>query len=214
MSGATLLAVCVVHEVIPDPGGSMGITAIDKRPRDGVARLDANGVVGDRQMDRVHHGGVDKAVYAYAEEDRNWWAEQLGRKIPAGTFGENLVTQGLDVTGAVIGERWNIGAAVVEVSMPREPCATFQRWTGESQWVKRFTEAGRPGAYLRVVSDGEISPGDTITVVGRPDHGVTIGDVFAGRRGDADALRRLLANGTDLAPSLVATVERELRVTG
>ena len=212
MTAPSLVAICVVHDLIPDPGGTPGITAIDKRPVDGPVAVGSLGLVGDRQMDQVHHGGVDKAVYAYAEEDRLWWAGELGRELTPGYFGENLVTRGVDATGAVIGETWHIGDAVVQVAMPRYPCATFQRWSGEAQWVKRFTDEGRPGVYLRVLTEGSISPGDAVEVRSRPEHGVTIGDVFLGRRGDSASLQRLLDQGTDLAPDLIATVERELRV--
>lgn len=208
----TLVAVCVVHEPIPDPGGSVGVTSIDKRPVAAPMHLGPLGLVDDHQQDRVHHGGPDQAVYAYADEDRQWWAESLGRELAPGVFGENLVTLGIDVTGAVIGETWQLGATVLQVTGPRIPCVTFQRWLNEGQWVKRFTEAGRPGAYLRVLEPGDVTAGDAVTVLHRPDHGVTVGEVFAGRFGDPDRLRLLLAEGRDLQPSVVERIERELAV--
>jgi MOSC domain-containing protein YiiM len=191
---------------VPAPRGPIE-TAIDKRLV--LGRLDVGrlGIAGDRQVDRKHHGGPDKAVYAYAEEDVAHWADELGRELPPGTFGENLRTRGLDVTGALVGERWRIGAdgLVVEVTQPRIPCATFQAWLGEPRWVKRFTEHGAPGAYLRVVSEGTVGAGDDVEVVHRPGHGVSIGRCFV--RFDAEAGRRLLEAGAsgevELADSLV-----------
>ncbi|HEY2555660.1 MAG TPA: MOSC domain-containing protein [Diaminobutyricibacter sp.] len=173
-----LLAVCRVDRLLPDPG-TVGVTAIDKRPVDEPLRVRPLGLYGDVQASRKHHGGVTKALYAYADEDARVWADALGRDIPPGLFGENLRTSGLDVSGAEIGERWRIGdELVVEVTFPRTPCATFQRRMGEPQWVRRFTEAGMPGAYLRVVHSGTIAAGDSVEVVSRPGHGVTVASWF------------------------------------
>jgi len=207
-------AVCVVHAVRPDPGGDTGTTAIDKRPVGGRVSVTPGGVEGDHVEDTDNHGGRDQAVYAYASEDRLWWAEQLGRALEPGAFGENLALRGIDVTGAVIGQTWRVGTALLQVTSPRIPCATFQRWTGEQHWVRRFTEAGVPGAYLRVIEPGEVGPGDPVEVVDTPAHGVTVGQVFAGRRGDRAALERLLADGDDLQPTMVEGIRRELAVGG
>ncbi len=194
-----LVSVNVVHALIPDVLGSEDRTAIDKRPVDGRVAVtvpgDAEvGLTGDRIYDRNHHGGPDQAIYAYAAEDRAWWAAELGREIAAGAFGENLSTEGLDVTGAVIGERWQIGAdgVLLEVTAPRIPCRTFQGWMDEPQWVKRFTDHGAPGAYLRVLTPGTVAAGDAIEVVHRPAHGVTVGDVFLIRRIDEGRLTAAL----------------------
>ena len=194
-----LVAVNVVHALIPDVLGPLDNTAIDKRPVEGRVAVsvpgDAGvGLEGDQIYDRKDHGGPDQAIYAYAGEDLAWWAAELGREIPAGAFGENLTTKGLDVTGAVIGERWQIGAdgVLLEVTAPRIPCRTFQGWMGEPKWVKRFTAHGAPGAYLRILSPGTVGAGDAIEVVDPPEHGVTIGDVFVIRRAPADGLLRML----------------------
>ena len=211
-SGPRILSVSVVHALIVDPVGSIGRTAIDKRPVDGIVRVEELGVVGDTVLDRANHGGLDKAVYAYAVEDLAFWESQLGRPLAHGTFGENLTTEGLDVTGAVIGERWEIDGSgtepvVVEVSMPRTPCVTFQAWMDEQHWVKRFTDHGAPGAYLRVLVEGRVEAGAAVRVVHRPEHGVTIGEVFSARHADPDRLR-LLLDQPHLAPALVRTVSR------
>lgn len=184
-----VLAVCRVHELHAD-AGTVGVTAIDKRPVDGRVKVGPLGLYADVQADRAHHGGNDQAVYVYAQEDADFWAGELGREIPPGQFGENLRTSGVDVDGAVIGERWSVGTAVLEVTQPRVPCQTFARRLGEKQWVRRFTRGNRTGAYLRVVRNGEIGAGDAVEVLVRPEHGVTVRDWFAARfglaRGSAD----------------------------
>jgi MOSC domain-containing protein YiiM len=214
---ARIASVNVVHALVPDRRGDLDETAIDKRAAGGrvPVRSPADGGVGlagDQVVDVRHHGGRDQAVYAYALEDLTWWAAELDRDLAPGAFGENLSTEGLDVTRAVIGERWQVGddGLVLEVTSPRIPCNTFQGFMDEPQWVKRFTEHGASGAYLRVVAEGTVGAGDTVTVTGRPAHGVTIGDVFVLRRTGADRLERLLAEQADLAASLEHAVRRDL----
>lgn len=167
-----LVAVCVVHSLRPDPG-SVGVTAIDKRAVDGDVRIGPYGVYADVQADRKHHGGLDKALYAYAQEDADHWQRVLGRELSPGFFGENLRTAGIDVNRARIGEVWRIGATVeVEVTMPRTPCQTFARWVGgedERGWVRRFSAERRLGPYLRVVRAGRVRAGDEIVVLHRPE---------------------------------------------
>jgi len=196
---ARVISLNVVHALVPDLRGDLDQTAIDKRGVEGrvlvrPAGVGGVGVEGDRVVDTRHHGGPDQAVYAYAVEDLRWWAGELSRALEPGIFGENLTTEGLDVTGAVIGERWRVGdsGVVLEVTCPRIPCTTFQGWLDEPHWVKRFTEHGAPGAYLRVVGQGDVGAGDEIEVVDRPEHGMTIGDVFVIRRAPEDGLLRMI----------------------
>src|SRR3712207_2768652 len=125
MSQGRLTAVCVVFQLLPDPGQDPDVTAIDKRARQGRLDVGPLGLAQDTQCDTKYHGGVDQALYAYADEDAAWWAVELGREIPPGLFGENLRTGGVDVTGAEIGERWRIGnggdggdGVLVEVTSP------------------------------------------------------------------------------------------------
>lgn len=187
-----ITAVCRVDGLLPETGG-VGVTAIDKRPVDGELLVKKTGVFGDIQANRKHHGGPDKAVYVYADEDASHFADLLDREISPGLFGENLRTSGLDVSGAVIGERWTVGdELVLEVTMPRTPCATFARRMREPRWVRRFQDEGRPGAYLKVVRAGPVVAGAEITVTSRPSHGVTIAECFAGL--EADRAAALLTN--------------------
>ncbi|NUR30244.1 MAG: MOSC domain-containing protein [Catenulispora sp.] len=196
----TILPVVVsvnVGTAIPTEHSSVGFTAIDKRPVAGPVRIrvpgpGAGGVAGDELCDTRYHGGADQAVYAYAREDLDDWSAALARTLAHGVFGENLTTSGLDVTAALIGERWRIGSAVLEVTAPRIPCRTFAGWLGEPGWVKRFTERARPGAYLRVIDEGELTAGDAISVLDRPSHGVSVGEAFRALTTERDLLPRLL----------------------
>jgi MOSC domain-containing protein YiiM len=176
-----LLAVCAVHQLLPD-AGTAGVTGIDKRPIEGAVLIGPYGVRGDVQVNRRHHGGFDKALYAYAQEDADFWARELDREIAPGAFGENLRVEGLDVNAALVGERWRIGERVeVEVTMPRTPCATFARWIGgadERGWVKRFAAERRLGPYLRVIRGGSVRAGDDIVVLDRPEGAPSLLDGF------------------------------------
>jgi len=177
----------------PVPWGELQRSAIDKHSVTGPVRVRRLGLAGDEVADKRHHGGIDQAVYGYAREDLDWWAEQLGRELRDGQFGENLTVAGIDMTGAFIGERWRIGTAELEVCCPRIPCSVFQGFMGEQRWVKRFTQQARPGAYFRVSAEGELAMGDPIEIVYRPDHDVRLGEVFRALTGDRDLVPKLLA---------------------
>jgi MOSC domain-containing protein YiiM len=185
-----------------------GLSGIDKRPVAGALAVRTpgpgrSGLDGDVICDTANHGGPNQAVYAFAREDLDWWEGHLGRALPAGTFGENLTTVGLDVTGARLGELWQIGDnLVLAVTGPRVPCATFAVWMGERGWLKAFTGRARPGAYLRVVTEGEVRAGDTIEVVHRPDHDVDVGLTFRALTREQGLLPQLLAAGDDLDDEL------------
>lgn len=181
--------------------GVQGKTAIRKRPVDEVeVRAPGpkkgglgSGVVGDGIGQPRHHGGDTQAVYAVAREELDWWGEELGRELPDGMFGENLTTTGLDVDAALLGERWRVGTAVLEVCGPRIPCSRFAARMGEKGWVRRFSERGRVGAYLGVVEPGTVRSGDTVEVVHRPEHDWTVPRSFRAFMGEKDLARELLA---------------------
>ena len=166
-------------------------------------------MLGDDVVSRKHHGGSQQAVYAVAREELDWWGAELGRDLRDGMFGENVTTLGLDVDAAVVGQRWTVGSAVLEVTGPRIPCATFAAWMGERGWVRRFTERGRTGAYLAVVEPGVLSVGDTIEVGPRPEHGITVPEVFGAFMGDDDLAARVVAAQV-LAPADSLDLERSL----
>jgi MOSC domain-containing protein YiiM len=167
-------------------------------------------LAGDRVHDHRHHGGTYQAVYAYAREDLDYWAAQFGHPLANGVFGENLTTIGLEVNQALIGERWRIGADVVlEVTSPRIPCSTFQGWLKRRGWIKRFTQAVRPGSYLRVVEPGRVQAGDPVEVVSRPDHDVTVALTFRALTTEPELLPRLLV-ATALPPQDLAVIRRRV----
>lgn len=185
----------------PEPApyaGSLGRTAIRKRPVAGPVRVRTLGLEGDQVANTRHHGGIYQAVYAFAQEDLDLWTERLGDTVAPGMFGENLTTTGIDVNEAVLGERWRIGTALLQVCEVRTPCSVFKGWLGESgfdatRWVKRFTAEGRPGPYLRVLEEGILQAGDVIAVAHRPDHGVTVSTMFKAFTTDRSLLPELLA---------------------
>ena len=177
------------------------MSAIGKRPVDGRLRVAGVNVEGDDQADRRVHGGPDKAVYAYASEDTAWWEEQLGRELGPGAFGENLTLEGVDVSGAVIGERWRVGHVLLEVCQPRFPCAKLGIRFGDRLMVRRFGEASRPGAYFRILEEGDLGAGDPVEIVHRPEHGITIALVSQAVLLD-ESLRPLAASAPELAADL------------
>jgi MOSC domain-containing protein YiiM len=172
------------------------LTGIDKQPATGRVQVGRLGLTGDTICDTANHGGPDQAVYAYAEEDAAWWqaelAEELSFALRPGSFGENLTLRGVAVSEAVIGERWRIGGVILQVAIPRIPCSTFAGFWQVRQLVKRFTRAGRPGAYQRVLTEGELRAGDPVTVLDRPAHGLTVQQTFWALTGDRDLAPRLL----------------------
>lgn len=159
-----------------------------------VGRVAARGVnlEGDDQADRKAHGGYDKAVYAYAAEDLRWWEQELGQSLQFGGFGENLTTEGIEVNDALIGERWAIGTTILEVSEPRVPCWRLGVRMDDEMFPRRFTEALRPGTYLRIIAEGDLGAGDEIRAIYKPDHDLTIRDVFRIYTRDRDEVERLV----------------------
>lgn len=170
------------------------ITVADPGPKRVVDGAGVSGVGGDHVGDGRHHGGADQAVYAFAREELDAWAAALGRDLPNGMFGENLTTTGLDVDAAEVGDVWRVGSAVLEVRGPRVPCATFAERMGERGWVKRFAAHGRTGAYLQVLTPGEIRPSDTIDVT-PSGSGLRVPTVLRAFLGDRAAAREALDSG-------------------
>ena len=177
--------------------GRVRRTAIDKRPVSGPVGVGALGLDGDEIGDTTHHGGVHQAVYAFAQEDLDHWTEQLGERVPPGFFGENLTTVGIDVNEAVLGEIWRVGGVLLQVCEVRIPCSVFKNWLGvsgfdERAWVRRFTEHGRPGPYLRVLEEGSLRARDEIVVEHRPEHRMTVAEMFRAFTTEPELLPRLL----------------------
>lgn len=185
-----------------DPAGNDRDTGIDKQPEPGISISapgenygDGSGVEGDFIGDTVWHGGNHKAVYAFAREELDFWEEELERGFGDGAFGENLTTQGIVWAQTVINQRVHIDDVVLEVSLPRTPCATFAQWLGEKGWLKKFNAHGEAGAYLRVISGGHIEPGTPIELGPAPDHGITMGELYRAKQGDLELAQRVLDAG-------------------
>ncbi len=167
-------------------------TGIFKEPVEGRITLADDAVIGDTVADTAVHGGYDKAVYSYAAEDYRWWEERLGRELSPGWFGENLTLQGIEIRDALIGERWRVGSALLEVSEPRQPCSKLGAKMSDQRFVRAFAKAMRLGTYLRIIEPGDVGAGDSIEVVERPDHEVTIG-----------LLSRVLFEDSSLGPQIL-----------
>jgi MOSC domain-containing protein YiiM len=172
--------------------GRLVRTGIWKRPVEGPVAVRGVNIEGDDQGDRSAHGGPDKAVYAYAREDIDWWEQELDRELPNGVFGENLTLSGLDPASALVGERWRIGSALLEVSEPRFPCWKLGVRFGDPRMLKRFAAARRTGTYLRIAEEGSLQAGDTVEVVSRPGHDLSIAAFTHAFLEDRSQLSRLL----------------------
>jgi MOSC domain-containing protein YiiM len=174
-----------------------GRSGIDKRPVAHPVLLDVGGVEGDTICDTANHGGIDQAVYAYSTADLEFWAGELGQEFTPGGVGENLTLDGIDCSGAVVGERWCIGdpeeGPVLQVRGPRIPCRVFSGFRETPDLIKRFLAAGRPGSYLAVERPGYVQAGDRVTVLETPAHGTTVADVMAVYSGDRTRLDKLAA---------------------
>lgn len=192
--------------------GRIGRTSIRKEAATGPVRVRWQGLEGDSISDLKYHGTPDNAVYAFAREDLDRWQTVLGQEIRSGQFGENLTTAGIDVNEALVGEHWRVGSALLEVAKVRTPCRVFANWMDLSgydsaAWVRRFTEEGRPGPYLRVLEEGVVEAGDPITVEHRPDHGITVAYMFRALTTERALLPELLRID-GLAESVRAKVGR------
>ena len=191
MPGSVLSVNVAEMRELPRRGAKVK-TGIWKHPVSGRVAVRGVNLAGDDQADRSVHGGPDKAVYVYAREDTDWWEAELDRRLPHGVFGENLTTRGVDVNGALIGERWRIGSVLLEVSEPRFPCWKLGARFDDDRMVKRFAAARRPGAYLRIVEEGELGAGDVVEVAARPEHDLTIAAFTHAYLEDRTQLPRLL----------------------
>ncbi len=170
-------------------------TSIFKRPIAGRVRVSKLNVEGDQQSDLTVHGGIDKAVYAYPSEHFAFWRTEFPEMdLPWGVFGENFTTAGLLENTVHIGDRFRLGSAEFVVTQPRMPCYKLGIRFNRPDMVKRFLQSGRTGFYFAVLKEGEVAAGDSIGVLERDKHNVTVADVVNLYRGDAanqDLLRRV-----------------------
>lgn len=189
-----LLAVSI-GDAKPVAGKTSGKSGIDKRPVDHPVIIGREGLAGDRIINRKYHGGADQAVYIEGSVDYDWWRSELGRDLPAGTFGENLLIEGLDNRHVAVGDRFRIGDVLLEITSARTPCATFAAHMGDPLMVKRYAAAARPGAYARVLEEGVVRAGDTVDYMPVAGDRIGMPELMRthGKRLDEDAKRRFLA---------------------
>jgi MOSC domain-containing protein YiiM len=174
--------------------GKVVRTSIFKSPVSGTVRVSKLNLAGDQQSDLSVHGGIHKAVYAYPSEHYEFWRKEMpDADLRWGVFGENLTTQGVLEDEVRIGDRLRIGSAEFVVTQPRMPCFKLGIRLGRPDMVKRFLRSGRSGFYLAVLEEGQIAAGDSIQVLTRDEHGVTVADIVNLYQADAtnqDLLRR------------------------
>jgi len=176
VSGRVVSVNVSLARTIERPGGDV-TTGIFKQPVAGKVPLRGVSLLGDEQADRTVHGGPDRAVYAYAAEDYEWWREVVGRELSPGKFGENLTLSGVDVSRSLIGERWRVGTATLQVTSPRIPCYKLALALKDPHFTRAFAQALRPGSYLSVVAEGEFGAGDTVEIVSAPSHGLSVAEM-------------------------------------
>ena len=167
-------------------------SGIWKEPVSGPVALAGVNVAGDGQADLRVHGGSDKAVYAYAVEDYDWWSEQLDGQLAPGLFGENLTLRGVDLRACSVGETWAIGEAILRVTQPRFPCFKLGMRMGDSSFVERFSTARRFGTYFAIEGPGLVAAGDAVRRTAQPDVILRIGEFIDGSEdNDVTILRRI-----------------------
>jgi MOSC domain-containing protein YiiM len=210
MDDMRVTSVNVGREETIDHGNRRFTTGIRKRSVDGAVYIGSDAVAGDTISDKKHHGGADQVVYAYSADDYEWWSEQLDREIAPGTFGENLTIEGLP-TDMNIGDRLLIGEVLLEATAPRIPCSTLAAQMQDPGFGMAFRKAERPGIYFRVLNEGEVSVGDSVTYIENPAPVVSILALYRlafDLRPDPDALERYLE--APLAERMRASIEDKL----
>ncbi len=180
-------------------------SAIVKAPVPGLCNVGRLGIEGDQQADLSVHGGPDKAVHHYPRDHYPWWLDRLpgcAALSRAGAFGENISTHGLTEADVCIGDRFRLGTALVEVCQGRQPCWKQAHRLGDKSVVATMVKSGLSGWYYRVLEEGGVTAGDTLTLVDRrhPDWNVkrVTGIVVGGLERDRASLRSL-ANLAELA---------------
>jgi MOSC domain-containing protein YiiM len=153
-------------------------TGIFKLPADGPVKVTKLGLEGDVIVSKKHHGGPDQAIYVYGAADYEWWSGQLGNEIAPGTFGENLTISELESSQFDIGDYLQIEDVRLQVSAPRIPCGTFAARMDDPQWVKRFRHAEKPGLYCRVIEEGLVKAGDSVSIEKYPGKTISVLEMF------------------------------------
>ena len=208
-----VVSVNVGHAEEISHGKRAMVTGINKKAADGRVRVGELGLASDAICDTRHHGGADQAVYAYSAEDYAWWSQQLGRDLRYGTFGDNLTISGMpDDMNA--GDRLLIGDVVLEATSPRIPCSTLAAQMQDSNFGLAFRRAGKPGFYFRVLNEGDVGRGDSVTYVDNPGANVSMLELFRASyeiRPPAATLRRFI--DAPIAARMRDNFEKKLAAT-
>ena len=158
--------------------GELVTTGIFKKPVQGSVRLRKLNLEGDKQADLKVHGGVDKAVYAYAGEHYDYWRQELPEmSLPWGMFGENFTTEGMFEESVNIGDQFKVGTANLIATQPRMPCYKLGVKFGSMDMIKRFLASGLTGVYFKVMKEGELEQGDEIKLIKKAENSVTVKDI-------------------------------------
>jgi MOSC domain-containing protein YiiM len=176
--------------------GKEMITAICKKPVIAPVRLRKTGFEGDGVANLKYHGGLDKAVCAYGTNHYSYWEETLGTVLPQAPFGENLSLSNLDETAVCIGDIFQVGTAVIQISQPRQPCATLAARYGRGDMVKLVADSGRTGCYFRVLEEGIIETGNTLILKEKNHHGITLSSanrIYHHDRRNREGIEKVLA---------------------
>ena len=160
------------------PGGTQQ-TGIYKEAVSGPVAIGREGIADDAILNRRHHGVVYQSLYCYFGADYEWWAEHSDIVPSPGLFGENLTIAGSSSANTAIGDRFVIGEVELEVTYHRTPCQTFAAKMGDPRWVKRFHQAQRPGAYVRVLSPGSIAAGMEVQMVPYTGERITVSELMS-----------------------------------
>lgn len=207
-----LLSVNIGQKRVQRKGNELETTGIYKIPTLEPVQITRLGMQDDFVCDQKHHGGPDQAVYVYGAADYAWWAEELGRELQPGTFGENLTISELESARFNIGDRLHIGSVILEVTAPRIPCSTLAARMGDPRFVRQYRNAARPGLYCRVLQEGTVRAGDEVRAERREGEAVSALEVFLdyyNREKDEARLRRFLR--APIAIRARQDVERDLQ---
>jgi len=191
-----LISVNVARPRLVSYNGNPVSTGIFKEPVSGRVILRTLNLDGDRQADLSVHGGPTKAVYVYPSEHYQFWRQELPEMtLPWGMFGENFTTEGLFETEVNIGDKFQVGSALLMVTEPRMPCYKLGIKFGRSDIIRRFLVSERTGFYFAVLQEGEVGVGDQIEMVERGKEAVRVNDVtrlFSRDKHNAALLRRAI----------------------
>ena len=189
-------------------------TAIDKTPVAGPVQLSLTGLTGDECADQRHHGGTERALHHYPAEHYAYWREHYGSNHDwqAPGMGENLSSTGMSEHSVFLGDRYQWGDAIIEVSQPRSPCYKLnQRW-GIKNFAHTMQTISRCGWLYRVIQTGLVSPQQPLTLIERPANAMSLQqvcDIFFGDPLNTTQLQKL-AQQSRLSASWMGKVQQRL----